>query len=120
MASFEGGSSTDGGPILGIDLGTTFSCVAVFDDEAKEVKVLSNSEGARTTPSYVAFTDSGRLVGMAAKAQAAANSKGTLFDVKRIIGRMFDDHVVQDESKRLSFPIIEHKNGKRPASRPRR
>ncbi|KAH8045079.1 ATP binding protein [Aureococcus anophagefferens] len=114
MASFEGGTSTDGGPVLGIDLGTTFSCVAVFDDEAKEVKVLANSEGARTTPSYVSFTDEGRVVGAAAKAQSAANAKGTLFDVKRILGRTYEDHVVQDESKRLPFPILEHPKGKRP------
>ena len=72
MASFEGGTSTDGGPVLGIDLGTTFSCVAVFDDEAKEVKVLANSEGARTTPSYVGFTDTGRLVGAAAKGPSSS------------------------------------------------
>ncbi|KAH8067248.1 ATP binding protein [Aureococcus anophagefferens] len=114
MASFEGGTSTDGGPVLGIDLGTTFSCVAVFDDEAKEVKVLANAEGARTTPSYVSFTDEGRVVGAAAKAQSAANAKGTLFDVKRILGRTYEDHVVQDESKRLPFPILEHPKGKRP------
>lgn len=114
MASFEGGTSTDGGPVLGIDLGTTFSCVAVFDDEAKEIKVLANAEGARTTPSYVSFTDEGRVVGAAAKAQSAANAKGTLFDVKRILGRTYEDHVVQDESKRLPFPILEHPKGKRP------
>jgi L1 cell adhesion molecule like protein len=114
MASFEGGTSTDGGPVLGIDLGTTFSCVAVFDDEAKEVKVLANSSGERTTPSYVSFTDEGRIVGQAAKAQSAANAKGTLFDVKRILGRTYEDHVVQDESKRLPFPILEHPKGKRP------
>ncbi|KAH8044919.1 ATP binding protein [Aureococcus anophagefferens] len=100
MASFEGGTSTDGGPVLGIDLGTTFSCVAVFDDEAKEVKVLANAEGARTTPSYVSFTDEGRVVGAAAKAQSAANAKGTLFDVKRILGRTYEDHVVQDDARR--------------------
>jgi len=111
MASFNG----DAGPVLGIDLGTTFSCVAVYDDVAKKVVVLENDEGARTTPSYVAFTESGRLVGAAAKSQAAANSKGTLFDVKRIIGRTFQDHVVQDELKRLPFPIREHPSkSKRP------
>jgi len=111
MASFEG----DAGPVLGIDLGTTFSCVAVYDDAEKKVKVLENSEGARTTPSYVAFTETGRLVGAAAKSQAASNAKGTLFDVKRIIGRTFQDHVVQDEAKRLPFPVREHPSkSKRP------
>ena len=67
MASFEGGA----GPVLGIDLGTTFSCVAVYDDAEKKVKVLENSEGARTTPSYVAFTETGRLVGAGCPSSAA-------------------------------------------------
>jgi hypothetical protein len=112
MATFAG---DDAGPVLGIDLGTTFSCVAVYDDAEKKVKVLENSEGARTTPSYVAFTETGRLVGAAAKSQAASNAKGTLFDVKRIIGRTFQDHVVQDECKRLPFPVREHPSkSKRP------
>ena len=111
MATF----ADDAGPVLGIDLGTTFSCVAVYDDAEKKVKVLENSEGARTTPSYVAFTETGRLVGAAAKSQAASNAKGTLFDVKRIIGRTFQDHVVQDECKRLPFPVREHPSkSKRP------
>mmetsp|Transcript_16780 Transcript_16780/g.59537 ORF Transcript_16780/g.59537 Transcript_16780/m.59537 type:complete len:653 (-) Transcript_16780:192-2150(-) len=93
-------------PIIGIDLGTTFSCVAVFDKASGEVKVLANSEGKRTTPSFVGFTDSGRLVGEPAKRQMTSNPAGTVFDVKRVLGRTFDDPVVQDESKRLSYGIV--------------
>ena len=76
--------------VIGIDLGTTNSCVAVMD--GKEPKVIENAEGARTTPSMVAFTDSGeRLVGQAAKRQAVTNPENTLFAIKRLIGRRFDD-----------------------------
>ena len=78
--------------ILGIDLGTTNSCMAVMD--GGEATVLENSEGARTTPSVVAFTKSGeRLVGQAAKRQAVTNPKNTIFSAKRLIGRKFDELV---------------------------
>ena len=79
--------------VIGIDLGTTNSCVAIM--EGKEVKVIENSEGARTTPSMVAFSDSGeRLVGQAAKRQAVTNPTNTLFAIKRLIGRRFNDPVI--------------------------
>ena len=74
--------------VIGIDLGTTNSCFAVM--EGGEPKVLENSEGARTTPSMVAFTDTERLVGAAAKRQAVTNPENTLFAIKRLIGRRFD------------------------------
>jgi molecular chaperone DnaK len=77
--------------IIGIDLGTTNSCVAIL--EGKTPKVIQNSEGARTTPSVVAFTKNGeRLVGAAAKRQAITNSSNTIFASKRLIGRRFEDH----------------------------
>ncbi|HKF64584.1 MAG TPA: Hsp70 family protein, partial [Dongiaceae bacterium] len=80
--------------VIGIDLGTTNSCVAVM--EGKDVKVIENSEGARTTPSMVAFADSGeRLVGQAAKRQAVTNPENTLFAIKRLIGRRYDDPMAQ-------------------------
>src|SRR5713101_7230521 len=82
--------------VIGIDLGTTNSCVAVMD--GGEAKVIENSEGVRTTPSIVAFTDSGeRLVGQAAKRQGVTNPLKTLYSVKRLIGRRFDDPMVQKE-----------------------
>src|SRR5690606_25685250 len=81
------------GKVIGIDLGTTNSCVAVMD--GKTPKVIENAEGARTTPSMVAFSNDGeRLVGQPAKRQAVTNPEGTLFAVKRLIGRRFDDPMV--------------------------
>ena len=86
------------GKIIGIDLGTTNSCVAVL--EAGKAKVIENSEGARTTPSIVAFTgDDEVLVGQSAKRQAVTNPKNTLFAVKRLIGRKFADDVVQKDRR---------------------
>ena len=92
-------------PVIGIDLGTTYSCVAVWDNATGSVKVLPNSQGARTTPSYVAFNAQGRVVGQPAKDQAAMNSDNTLYDVKRIIGRPWDDEVVQKEAKNFPFKL---------------
>ena len=84
------------GHVIGIDLGTTNSCVAVM--EGKQAKVLENSEGSRTTPSVVAFTKDGeRLVGMPAKRQAVTNAENTLHATKRLIGRRFDDPEVQKD-----------------------
>eukprot|EP00633_Aureoumbra_lagunensis_P003759 CAMPEP_0197286146 /NCGR_PEP_ID=MMETSP0890-20130614/1630_1 /TAXON_ID=44058 ORGANISM="Aureoumbra lagunensis, Strain CCMP1510" /NCGR_SAMPLE_ID=MMETSP0890 /ASSEMBLY_ACC=CAM_ASM_000533 /LENGTH=652 /DNA_ID=CAMNT_0042754323 /DNA_START=42 /DNA_END=2000 /DNA_ORIENTATION=- len=103
----ESSSLEDDSPILGIDLGTTYSCVAVYDEKIKEVVVLANSEGSRTTPSYIGFTENGqRLIGMSAKQQAASNAKCTIYDVKRILGRTIDDPVLEDEKRRLSYNVI--------------
>src|SRR6516164_9667659 len=94
--------------ILGIDLGTTNSCMAVM--EGGEPVVLENSEGARTTPSIVAFTKSGeRLVGQAAKRQAVTNAQNTVFSIKRFMGRKFDE--VQSESKRVPYKLVKASNG---------
>ncbi|MDR2462334.1 MAG: molecular chaperone DnaK [Verrucomicrobiales bacterium] len=94
--------------VLGIDLGTTNSCMAVM--EGGKAVVLENAEGARTTPSVVAFTKTGeRLVGQAAKRQAVTNSKNTVFSVKRLIGRKFSE--IGEEIKRLPYKVVEGKNG---------
>ena len=94
--------------ILGIDLGTTNSCMAVMENG--EPVVLENSEGARTTPSIVAFTKTGeRLVGQAAKRQAVTNSKNTIFSVKRFVGRKFAE--VKGELERVPYKVVEAKNG---------
>jgi molecular chaperone DnaK len=96
--------------VIGIDLGTTNSCVAVM--EGGDTKVIENSEGARTTPSMVAFTDSGeRLVGQAAKRQAVTNPMKTLYSVKRLIGRRFDDPMVAKEMSLVPFKIVKASNG---------
>jgi len=96
--------------VIGIDLGTTNSCVAVMD--GKEAKVIENAEGARTTPSMVAFGDDGeRLVGQPAKRQAVTNPTDTLFAVKRLIGRRFDDKTVKKDQKLVPFEIVKGDNG---------
>src|ERR1700761_5262783 len=96
--------------VIGIDLGTTNSCVAVM--EGKQAKVIENAEGARTTPSMVAFTDSGeRLVGQAAKRQAVTNPENTLFAIKRLIGRRFTDNVVKKDVDLVPYKIIGADNG---------
>jgi len=96
--------------VSGIDLGTTNSCVAVM--EAGEPKVITNAEGTRTTPSMVAFTDSGdRLVGQVAKRQAITNPERTIFAVKRLIGRKFEDAEVQRDVKICPFGITKSGNG---------
>ncbi|HDM10892.1 MAG TPA: molecular chaperone DnaK [Desulfobacteraceae bacterium] len=98
------------GKIIGIDLGTTNSCVAVM--EGGDPVVIANAEGSRTTPSMVAFTDSGeRLVGQAAKRQAVTNPENTIFGVKRLIGRKYDSKEVQDDIKVLPYKIIKAANG---------
>ncbi|MGZ8409544.1 MAG: molecular chaperone DnaK [Hyphomicrobium sp.] len=96
--------------VIGIDLGTTNSCVAVM--EGKDAKVIENAEGARTTPSMVAFTDSGeRLVGQPAKRQAVTNPENTLFAIKRLIGRRYDDPVTEKDKALLSYRIVRADNG---------
>lgn len=98
------------GKIIGIDLGTTNSCVAVL--EGDKPKVIENAEGGRTTPSIVAFTDESEiLVGQAAKRQAVTNPDNTLFAVKRLIGRRFDDDVVQKDIKMVPYKIVKADNG---------
>ena len=95
--------------IIGIDLGTTNSCVAVMD--GREARVIENSEGDRTTPSIVAFTDGETLVGQSAKRQAVTNPANTLFAVKRLIGRKFKDSVVQRDLSMVPYQIVQAKNG---------
>jgi molecular chaperone DnaK len=96
--------------VIGIDLGTTNSCVAIM--EGKEVKVIENTEGARTTPSMVAFSDSGeRLVGQSAKRQAVTNPSNTLYAIKRLIGRRYEDPTVAKDKAMVPFEIVKGDNG---------
>ena len=96
--------------VIGIDLGTTNSCVAIMD--GKNAKVIENAEGARTTPSIVAFTNTGeRLVGQAAKRQAVTNPEDTLFAIKRLIGRRYDDPLTQKDKGLVPYKIVEGGNG---------
>jgi molecular chaperone DnaK len=95
--------------IIGIDLGTTNSCVALM--EGKDAKVVENTEGARTTPSVVAFTDSETLVGMPAKRQAVSNTSNTIFAAKRLIGRTFEGDAVQKDIKTLPYEVVKADNG---------
>ncbi len=98
------------GKIIGIDLGTTNSCVAVL--EGDKTKVIENAEGARTTPSIIAYTDDKEtLVGQSAKRQAVTNPENTLYAVKRLIGRRFDDKVVQKDIKMVPYKITKADNG---------
>jgi molecular chaperone DnaK len=96
--------------IIGIDLGTTNSCVAVMEGDTPHV--IENSEGQRTTPSVVGFTEDGeRLVGVAAKRQVVTNPENTIYAVKRLIGRRFDDKVTKEDQKNLPYKIVSGKNG---------
>ena len=100
----------DAGDIIGIDLGTTNSCVAVM--EGGNAKVIENAEGQRTTPSIIGFSDDGqRLVGTPAKRQAVTNPEGTLFATKRLIGRRYDDKHVQKDLQNVPYKIVKAGNG---------
>lgn len=90
---------------IGIDLGTTYSCVAVFENN--NVTVIANDQGNRTTPSYVSFSDNERLIGDPAKNQANMNPKNTIYDVKRLVGRKFNDKTVQNDAKHFSFNVVD-------------
>jgi len=97
------------GTVIGIDLGTTYSCVGVFKDG--RVQIIANDQGNRITPSYVAFTDEERLIGDAAKNQASSNPENTVFDAKRLIGRKFNDASVKSDKEHFPFGVI-NKGGK--------
>ena len=96
--------------VIGIDLGTTNSCVAVM--EGSSAQVIENSEGARTTPSMVGFTNEGEtLIGQPAKRQAVTNPTNTLYSIKRLIGRSFSDDKIQKEIKTAPYSIVKSENG---------
>lgn len=94
---------------IGIDLGTTYSCVAVYQNG--KVEVIANDQGNRTTPSYVSFTNEERLVGDSAKSSVSSNPSNTVFDAKRLIGKKFDDSTVQSDMKHFTYNVI-NKDGK--------
>ena len=93
---------------IGIDLGTTYSCVGWWKDNRCEI--IANDQGNRTTPSYVAFTDTERIIGDGAKNQASMNPENTIYDAKRLIGRKFDDQVVKAEMKLFPFKVVDDNN----------
>jgi len=95
------------GPVIGIDLGTTYSCVGIFKNG--RVEIIPNELGNRITPSYVAFTDDEKLVGEAAKNQASSNPLRTVYVVKRLVGRQFDDKEVQRDMKYVPYKIVSKK-----------
>ncbi|XLS76646.1 hypothetical protein HN51_033511, partial [Arachis hypogaea] len=94
------------GCAVGIDLGTTYSCVAVWQEEHQRAEIIHNDQGNRTTPSCVAFTDKQRLIGDAAKNQAASNPTNTIFDAKRLIGRKYSDSIIKNDMMLWPFRVI--------------
>ena len=96
---------------IGIDLGTTYSCVGVWQND--RVEIIANDQGNRTTPSYVAFSETERMIGDSAKNQAAANPKNTVFDAKRLIGRKFSEPATQSDLKHFPFKVVP-KDGDKP------
>ena len=99
-----------GSKAIGIDLGTTYSCVGVYMND--RVEIIANDQGNRTTPSYVSFTETERLIGDAAKNQVAMNVHNTVFDAKRLIGRKFSDSAVQSDIKHFPYKVISGENDK--------
>jgi len=96
------------GPCVGIDLGTTYSCIGIMKNN--NVEIIANDQGNRTTPSYVAFTDKERFIGESAKNQAAMNPKNTVFNAKRLIGREFNDNIVKQDMKLWPFTVTSSSN----------
>lgn len=95
---------------IGIDLGTTYSCVSVWSNDRAEI--IANDQGNRTTPSYVAFTENERIIGDGAKNQASSNPTNTIFDAKRLIGKNYSDPVVQNDIKNFSYNVSNDANDK--------